>query len=1053
MRLVALKAVAAVGFAAILLVIGAGFAEAAILPTGFEERTIISGLSLPTAIAWAPDGRMFVAEKKGIVRVVNTNGTTAQLLDISSHVYGVADRGLLGMATDSDFANNHWLYLLYVYNPTPEPSGLARTSRLTRVTVNDNNTASAESVILGSVSTPPCPTPSNTVDCIPSDMDSHSIGTVRSAPDGTIWLGNGDGSDWSKVDPMALRTYNEQSLSGKIMHIDRNGMGLPGHAFCPADNDLTHVCTKLYAKGMRNPFRFTLRQGTGPVVGDVGWEEHEEIDLMTAPGRNYGWPCYEGPFHTSGYQDLSGCPPEYAKEGTAQADTLSDYDYAHDESNAYQAAIVGGPLYTGGTYPSDFNGDIFFGDYVNAFIKRLEVDAQGHVTGVDSFATGAPAVDLELGPGNELYYADFGDGNPGTGSVKRIVYTPSNRTPIPQATASPTFGPRPLTVNFSGAGSSDPDNDPITYDWDFGDATAHSTVRDPVHPYNTAGEFDARLTVSDNKGASASATVHISVGNTPPTVAIQTPVDGSEFLIGTKIELRGVATDPEDGPLSGTALQWQVSLIHNTHTHDLTGLTGSNTSFTAVSDHDADAHYRITLVATDSGGRSTSKVVNIYPRAVNVGLVSSPPGAPVSYAGTTAAAPVTETSAVDFVSSIAAAQSFTSGSTTYEFVGWSDGGARAHNITIPSADTTLIASYRPQVWFEGETMAPTPNNGTAVRTIADANASGGNSISFRTSPSYATKQYTTGAATDQISLRMSGDQCQGAPTAIVSIDSFPARSIDVAATALTDYTLPLDSSNGGAAGTHTVKVEFDNNLNNGTCDRNIYLDKVTLRQVASPPTVSAYVKPQGATPESASLVPAFNRCRTPNRSHGAPLSYQSCAPPTQASGNLTVGTPDANGGFANMIGSVRLITCLSPGCPSADVRIRASVTDVRCLPGEAACGATNAASGRDYTGELQALARLRITDARNGPSLVDPATTLDSPFRVTIPCTATPSDGQAGGSCAVDTTANAVVPGAVSGGGRTVWQLGQIEVFDGGTDGDAETDGNTVFLRQGVFVP
>ena len=281
---------------------------------------------------------------------------------------------------------------------------------------------------------------------------------------------------------------------------------------------------------------------------------------------------------------------------------------------------------------------------------------------------------------------------------------------------------------------------------------------------------------------------------------------------------------------------------------------------------------------------------------------------------------------------------------------------------------TLTATYRPQVWFEGETMTPTPNDGVAVRTIANASASGGNTISFRTSPSYATKQYTTGAAVDQITLRMSGDQCcQGPPTAIVSIDSFPARSIDVAATTLTDYTLPLDASNGGAAGTHTVKVEFDNNLNNGTCDRNIYLDKVTFRQVPSPPpTVSAYVKPQGATPTSASLVPAFNRCRAPNRSHGAPLSYQSCAPPSQASGNLTVGTPDANGGIANMVGSIRLTTCLSPGCATTDVRIRADVTDVRCRPGEVACGASNAASGQDYTGELQTFTRLRITEPRTG---------------------------------------------------------------------------------------
>jgi glucose/arabinose dehydrogenase/PKD repeat protein len=1033
---------------------GAGSAGAATLPNGFEERTLVSGLSLPTAITWAPDGRMFIAEKTGIVRVLNPSGTVQQLLDISSHVYGIADRGLLGIATDSAFATNHWLYLLYVYNPTPEPSGLARTSRLTRVTVSDTNTASAETVIMGSVGTPPCPAPSNTVDCIPSDLDSHSIGTVRSDPDGTLWAGTGDSRDWSKVDPVALRTYNEQSFSGKIWHVDRNGMGLPGHAFCPTDNDLTHVCTKLYAKGLRNPFRFSLRQGTGPVVGDVGWEEHEEVDLMTAPGRNYGWPCYEARVHTSGYRDLPECPAEYSKEGTAQADTPPDYDYPHDESNGYQGAVVGGPVYPGGPYPDDFDGTIFIADYVAAFIKRLQLDSSGKVTAAIGFATGAPAVDLELGPGNELYYADFGDATPGTGSIKRIVYTPDNGTPVPQASGSPTSGPPPLSVSFSGAGSSDPDGDPITYDWNFGDGTAHSTQRDPVHSYGAVGEYDARLTVSDNRGASASAVVHVSVGNTPPSATIQAPVEGSEFLIGSKVELRGVATDDEDGVLAGTSLQWQVSLIHNTHTHDLTGLTGNQPSFNAASDHDADAHYRITLIATDSAGRSDTKRVYIWPRSVGLTLASTPTGAPLTYAGGTASAPVAKTAAVDFVSSISAAQTFTSGGTTYEFAGWSDGGARAHNITIPSSDATLTALYQPQSAsaFEGETMSPTPNDGAAIRIIAESAASAGNTLSFRKSPSYATKQYTTGAAVDQVTLRVRGDQCQGPPVAIVSIDSFAARSIDITPTAYTDLTLPLDAGNGGAAGTHTIKIAFDNNLVNDTCDRNIYLDKVSFRQVATVPATAAYVRPAGASPTAVALVPAFNRCRASNRSHGGPLAGPSCGPPAQASPNVTVGTPDVNGATANLIGQVRLVACQAPACTSADVRILASATDVRCLPGEAACGAANTLAGSDYTGELQAAARLRITDRLNGAALTDPATTTDSLFRVTVPCAATP-DASTGASCAVATTANAIVPGAVTGGGRTILELGAVEVLDGGTDGDAETDGNALFLRQGVFVP
>jgi len=303
------------------------------------------------------------------------------------------------LSADSDFANNHYLYLLYVYQPAGASGNGARTSRLTRVTVNNDNTASAEVTILGSQGTPPCPTPSNTVDCIPADNDSHSIGTVRSDTDGTLWLGSGDGADWSRVDPVALRTYDEQSFAGKIIHVDRNGMGLPGHAFCPTETDLTKVCTKLYAKGLRNPYRFNIRPGNGPIIGDVGWEEWEELDLVTGPGKNLGWPCYEGTARTSGYRDLAGCASQYANEGTPQAATPPNLTYAHSLYPDYSAAIIGGPQYpaSGGPYPSDYAGDVFYADYVHGYIKRVDVNGSGQVTGQQDFATGGPTwVDLEL---------------------------------------------------------------------------------------------------------------------------------------------------------------------------------------------------------------------------------------------------------------------------------------------------------------------------------------------------------------------------------------------------------------------------------------------------------------------------------------------------------------------------------------------------------------------------------------------------------------------------------------------------------------------------------
>lgn len=697
MRLTLARAAAALGFAGIALLValvaaplGVPAARAATLPTGFEERTVASGLTAPTAVDWAPDGRMFVAEKAGRVRVVSAAGTlvTTPLLDISAHVHPSGDRGLLGIAVDSNFASNRYLYLLYTYDSdSSHPTG-PKTSRLTRVTVNANDTASPETVLLGSIGAPPCPAPSNTSDCMPSDGDSHSIGTVRSAPDGTLWLGSGDGSDYGRMDERSLRSQDEQSFAGKLIHVDRNGRGLPGHPFCAADADLTHVCTKVWGKGFRNPFRFSLRPSGLPAVGDVGWGSAEEIDLMQ-PGRNYGWPCYEGRSRT-GFSSFSTCSALYSKEGTSTGATYPDYSYLHSGSGA---AVIGGPTYTGGPYPDEFDGDLLFGDYVRGFIKRLEFDSGGRPAGTKDFVTDWYGVDLEL-RGGELYYADFGDGSRGQGSVRRIAYSPNNRSPVAVAEATPTFGMPSLTVKFKGSASSDPEGGTLRFDWDFGDGTSHSTTKDPSHSYSRAGEYDARLKVTDPAGASATATVHISVGNTPPTATIAAPTEGAKYRGGAPVQLTGSGTDKEDGTLTDAKLSWHIVLVHADHTHDFNTLGGRSASFTPTTDHDADSYYRVTLTGTDSRGVSTSKTVTIVPQTTGLTITSVPAGAPILYAGyPQVAGPFKTTAAVGFITTIAAGESFVSQGRTYTFESWSDGGAKSHDISVPGQDPALVARY------------------------------------------------------------------------------------------------------------------------------------------------------------------------------------------------------------------------------------------------------------------------------------------------------------------------------------------------------------------------
>ncbi len=208
-----------------------------------------------------------------------------------------------------------------------------------------------------------------------------------------------------------------------------------------------------------------------------------------------------------------------------------------------------------------------------------------------------------------------------------------------------------------------------------------------------------------------------------------------------------------------------------------------------------------------------------------------------------------------------------------------------------------------------------------------------------------------------------------------------------------------------------------------------------------------YPRPKGASPLRAALVPAQQPCTSSNRTHGPPLAFPSCNPPTRTSGFLTIGSPDANGAPANFSGSIKYVVV--PGVPAtpadeADVTITASLTDVR-----------RSSDLADYTGELLGVTTIRITDRSNdnGISLTAPGTVQETDFSFTLPCAPTAST-TIGSACSLSTTADAVIPGAVPEGKRSVWAMGPVQVFDGGPDGDADTPaGNTLFATQGIFVP
>jgi glucose/arabinose dehydrogenase len=393
----------------------ASTAQAVSVRSGFKVRTIAGGIRQATSIDWGPDGRMYVGTKLGEVYLVDTNtGDRRRIVDIRSHVNTYSDRGLEGIAVDSDFASNHYLWILYVYEPnskTPEDTG-PKKSRLSRVTVHSDGTTSGETIVLGTSKNRHCPKPSNTSDCLPADGPSHMVGTVRSVGDGTLWVGNGDGSSFDQLDPLSARANDVRSYSGKILHIDRSGRGLHGHPFCRphgGNDDLKRVCAKVYAKGLRNPYRFSPRPGGGLVAGDVGWRTREELDFVSA-GRDFGWPCYEGGAGTKyGAKEptwrhrslCDGSHGMYSLQGTARAARPPVLDYPHGQT----AAIIGGPQFPGGGgYPSSYRGKVFFGDFPAKTISTY--DPATHKA--KRFASDVGTVDLELAPNGHLVTVDIG---------------------------------------------------------------------------------------------------------------------------------------------------------------------------------------------------------------------------------------------------------------------------------------------------------------------------------------------------------------------------------------------------------------------------------------------------------------------------------------------------------------------------------------------------------------------------------------------------------------------------------------------------------------------
>jgi PKD repeat protein len=355
-------------------------------------------------------------------------------------------------------------------------------------------------------------------------------------------------------------------------------------------------------------------------------------------------------------------------------------------------------FYPSGPYPPEYDGALFFADNTRDCIWAMLRDG-GTLPSPGSIKpfvqSAANPVDVQIAPNGELFYVDFNGG-----TVRRLVYTAGNQPPIAVARADRTSGAVPLTVDFDGSTSDDPDSSaPLSFAWDL-DADGQfddSTSATPTFTYSTAGAYRAQLRVTDAGGATATDAVTITAGNTPPVATIATPSPGLRWKVGDTIDFQGSAADDQDGVLAASRLSWSLTLQHcpsNCHSHALQSWPGTTSGSFQAPDHDFPSYLELRLTATDSGGLTASQTLRLDPRTVSVTMRSSPSGLSLALGGTTATTPFTRTLIAGGTTTIAAPSPQTLGGTSHTFSSWSDGGARSHTVTA-AADTTYTATFSP----------------------------------------------------------------------------------------------------------------------------------------------------------------------------------------------------------------------------------------------------------------------------------------------------------------------------------------------------------------------
>jgi hypothetical protein len=503
---------------------------------------------------------------------------------------------------------------------------------------------------------------------------------MQFGPDGKLYIAVGENNN-----PPTSQSLNWPF--GKILRINKDGS-------IPTDNPYYAQTSgnnrAIWARGLRNPYGLAFQPGTGRMfINDVGpgnleppTNTWEEINVGVR-GANYGWPIIRG-----GKAGSRATPSGYR-------DPL--YTYVQGPNQVNGAAITGGTFYNppAGNFPSSYVGKYFFTDFRAGWIKTLD-PASGAVTG--TFATGlSAAVDLDVSPDGSLYYLQRG-GTSEPAGLYRIRFT-NSRSPVigTQPTSRTVSVGQSTTFSVSASGAA-----PLKYQWqrngvNIAGATSPSyTVASATISLNGSSY---RVIVSNAAGkVTSNAAVLTVTSNKRPTATISTPASGTIYRAGQVIGFSGSAIDPETGSLPASAFTWEVVFHHDTHTHPFmlprTGIKSGTFTIPRTGETAANVFYRIHLRVKDPAGLVHEVTRDVKPLVIDLKLATNVSGLSVMLDGSSFRTPFSTRAVAGMTRTIGTPASQVLNGITYDFVSWSDRGARGHTITTPEISATYTAVYR-----------------------------------------------------------------------------------------------------------------------------------------------------------------------------------------------------------------------------------------------------------------------------------------------------------------------------------------------------------------------